>query len=41
MIEVRYIDDNKQKHICYISSQKEVTFLQARFGRDNVEVIFL
>lgn len=41
MIEVRYIDDNKQKHICYISSQRDVIFLQTRFGKENVEVIFL
>ncbi len=38
MIEVRYYDDFHKLHICFVSSMKDVKFLQDRFGKENVTI---
>ena len=38
MIEVHYVDDCRITHICFITTQEEVIFLQNRYGKENVTV---
>lgn len=37
-IRVEYFDDYGFKHLCFVTTQSEIAWLQMRFGKDSVKV---
>lgn len=38
LYNIYYIDDNKSKHLAFNLSKQDLSFIQTRFGKQNVHI---